>query len=50
MSNSRKTKEQRLRQTVRNNPRKRAEAREELGRIDMLKQFARLTDLKKKES
>lgn len=50
MSNRRKTREQRLRQTARNNPSKRAEAREELSRIDMLKQYAVLQGHKVKES
>jgi hypothetical protein len=50
MGNRRKTREQRLRQTVRNNPRKRQSANEELSRIDMLKQYAVLQGYKVKES
>lgn len=44
MSNRRKTREERLQQLARSNPRKRARAKEELERIAILKKFAWLDD------
>lgn len=50
MSNRRKTREERLRQTVRNNPYKRDRAKEELSKIELFKQAATLQGLKVKET